>query len=394
MKRIAAFLCAFILLLGLVPTAGAVEQAGIRFYDESAGCYGPVTPSDLVSVVFDGERLALDVPAVTRVMEGNDARTMVPVAPIALALGAQVLWVEETRQVILLRGEDTIVLTLGSPTATVNGEAFSLPGGVSADIAKYDGVERTMVPLLFVSQQLHASVGWDGETFTASVSSAESETPSESETPVETETPSESEPPAETEPPADPEPTPPPAPTLVGYSVTLDAGHGGWSSGAVYEDIMEKDIDLAVTLRTAQLLREMGCDVVMVREDDSFMDIHDRASFANEAGTDIFVSIHANANPNSSIEGIYTYYYPTSRKGKVLAQCVQSAAAAASGAKDRGLMTDDLVVIRETKMPAVLVELGFMTCHEELMRLADPAYQQKLAQGIAAGVEDYLLNHQ
>lgn len=385
MKRLAAFLCAFTLLLGLVPAAGAVEQAGIRFYDESARCYGPVTASDLVSVVFDGEKLNLDVPAVTRVMEGNDARTMVPVAPIALALGAQVLWVEENRQVILLRGEDTIVLTLGSPTATVNGESFSLPGGVSADIAKYEGVERTMVPLLFVSQQLHASVGWDGETFTASVNSAPAEDapPAESEPPVETEAP------AENETPVDPEITP----TLVGYSVTLDAGHGGWSSGAVYEDIMEKDIDLAVALRTEQILKEMGCEVYMIRTDDTFVDIHDRASMANKKDTDIFVSIHSNAYPEDlSVQGTLTYFCPGSSRGKTLAQCVQTAVSAAAGSQDRGVAKDELVVVKETKMPAVLVELGFMTNHEELMRLADPVYQQKLAKGIAAGVEDYLLN--
>ena len=174
MKKTAALICALLLIFGMLPAAGAVGQAGIRFYDEANGLYGPVTQASLVSVVLDGEELTLDVPAVTR-----SDRTMVPVAPIALALGAQVLWVEENRQVILFQGEDTIVLTLGSPMATVNGELVPLPDGVSADIAEYGGVERTMVPLLFVSQQLHASVGWDGDTYTVMVDTA----PAPEETP-------------------------------------------------------------------------------------------------------------------------------------------------------------------------------------------------------------------
>lgn len=395
MKKTVAFFCALLLMFSAIPAARAEDRAGIRFFDEAAGLYGPVTQASMVSVVLDGEELELDVPAVTR-----SDRTMVPVAPIALALGAQVLWVEENRQVILFQGEDTIVLTLGSPMATVNGELVPLPDGVSADIAEYGGVERTMVPLLFVSQQLHASVGWDGETYTVLVDTA---TPPETEPPAETETPAETEPPIETEPsentpdaeePQEPQPTPsaPVQKTLTGYTVTLDAGHGGWSSGAVYEDIMEKDINLAVALRAERILKEMGCEVYMMRTDDTFVDIHDRASLANKRGTDIFVSVHSNANPDTRIQGTYTYYCPGSRRGKTLAQCLQTAVSAAAGSRDRGVMQDELVVVKETSMPAALVELGFMTNHEELMKLADPVYQEKLAQGIAAGIEDYLLN--
>lgn len=397
MKKTAALICALLLMFGMLPAAGAVDRAGIRFYDEANGLYGPVTQASLVSVVLDGEELTLDVPAVTR-----SDRTMVPVAPIALALGAQVLWVEENRQVILFQGEDTIVLTLGSPVATVNGELVPLPDGVSADIAEYGGVERTMVPLLFVSQQLHASVGWDGDTYTVMVDTAPApeETPEPETTPGPEATPEPEvtaapEDPAEPETPPASEVTPPPEiqKTLTGYTVTLDAGHGGWSSGAVYEDIMEKDIDLAVALRAERILKEMGCEVYMIRTDDTFVDIHDRASMANKKDTDIFVSVHSNAFPsNANIHGTLTYYCPGSSRGKTLAQCLQTAVSASAGSQDRGIAQDELVVVKETSMPAALVELGFMTNHEELMKLADPVYQEKLAQGIAAGIEDYLLN--
>ncbi|MFQ7854719.1 MAG: copper amine oxidase N-terminal domain-containing protein [Flavonifractor plautii] len=77
----------------------------------------------------------------------------------------------ETRQVILLREESTIVLTLGSATALVNGQAMELPGGVPAGVVKWEGRESTMVPLRFVSEQLGATVDWDNDTFTAILTS-------------------------------------------------------------------------------------------------------------------------------------------------------------------------------------------------------------------------------
>ena len=151
--------------------------------------------------------------------------------------------------------------------------------------------------------------------------------------------------------------------------------------------------NLAVALRAERILKEMGCEVYMIRTDDTFVDIHDRASMANKKDTDIFVSVHSNAFPsNANVHGTLTYYCPGSRRGKTLAQCLQTAVSASAGSQDRGIAQDELVVVKETSMPAALVELGFMTNHEELMRLADPVYQEKLAQGIAAGIEDYLLN--
>ncbi|UQT47272.1 copper amine oxidase N-terminal domain-containing protein [Flavonifractor plautii] len=102
---------------------------------------------------------------------GQNGRTLVPVRLIAERLGASVTWVPETRQVILLREESTIVLTLGSATALVNGQAMELPGGVPAGVVKWEGRESTMVPLRFVSEQLGATVDWDNDTFTAILTS-------------------------------------------------------------------------------------------------------------------------------------------------------------------------------------------------------------------------------
>ena len=153
----------------------------------------------------------------------------------------------------------------------------------------------------------------------------------------------------------------------------------------------EKDLTLPVTLRAAQLLREKGFNVVLTRSEDVYVDLYDRCDIANNAGGDIFVSIHANASEtNLDFQGTFTYSYPKSREGERLAGYVQKAVVEEIGSVDRGLLTNDYVVLRETTMPAVLLEMGFMSCHEELERLVQPEYREKVAQGVAKGVEQYL----
>ena len=354
MKKLTAILCALALLLGPVSAAETTHpgRVSVKIYDEETREYGPMTSANGVRVILDGEELELDVPAFIRTGDGHGTRTMVPVRAIAEALGADVEWLEEARQVLITKGDDRLLLTLGSGMAQVNGEEVPLPNSVPAIMVASDRGVRTMVPLRFVSEQLHAQVDWDNATRTASVTTV--------------------------------------GQPLAGYSVTLDAGHGGIYSGAYYEKIMEKDLTLAITLRVAELLEEKGCRVVLTRSTDQTVDLYDRCDIANEAGTDIFVSIHANASETSStFQGTYTYSYRNSVKGAELAQIIQDATVASAGSIDRGILTANFVVLRETWMPAVLVETGFMTCHEELMRLRDPDYQEKLAQGIAQGVENY-----
>ena len=357
MKKLTALLCALVLLMSAASAALSEAPGGVpvQIYDEEAGAYGPETLAAGVRVTLDGAELELDVPAFIRTVDGYDTRTMVPVRAIAEGLGAQVEWLEG-RQVLITRADDQILLTLGSSTALVNGEEVELPGGVPATMVASDRGTRTMVPLRFVSEQLHAQVGWEGATMTASIVTV--------------------------------------AQPLAGYSVTLDAGHGGIYSGAYYERIMEKELTLDITLRVARLLEERGCRVVLTRWGDQTVDLYDRCDIANAAHTDIFVSIHANASVTSStFQGTYTYSYPGSVKGAQLAQALQDATVAAAGSIDRGILTANFVVLRETWMPAALVETGFMTCHEELMRLGDPDYRGKLAQGIAQGVEDYFMTY-
>lgn len=174
-------------------------------------------------------------------------------------------------------------------------------------------------------------------------------------------------------------------------TVILDAGHGGNDPGATVDGVYEKDINLAIALLVKEQLDASGeITVMLTRSDDIFVSLTDRAAYANERDADLFISIHANAlEDNDSFSGIYTFWHPQKRSDQKLAKTIQVAASEASGGIDRGVRSEDFVVLRETDMPAVLVEIGFMTCPDELALLTDAGYQVKLARGIAQGILNY-----
>lgn len=171
------------------------------------------------------------------------------------------------------------------------------------------------------------------------------------------------------------------------FHVVLDPGHGGEDPGAVAGEIYEKDINLAIALLVRNnLAGQDGIVVSMTRDDDSFLPLTDRTEFANKIDADLYVSIHANALEDETYAGLFTFYHINKRSSKKPAEFIQNAASAATGAINRGVRTENYVVLRETDMPAVLVETGFMTCPEELALLIDAEYQAKMAKGIADGI--------
>ncbi|MCM1058499.1 MAG: N-acetylmuramoyl-L-alanine amidase [Firmicutes bacterium] len=175
--------------------------------------------------------------------------------------------------------------------------------------------------------------------------------------------------------------------------VVLDPGHGGDDEGCMREDALEKEINLEIALRTADKLREMGFEVVLTREDDdSDPTLEERVSIAEDAKADIYVSIHQNAceEKESSAVGIETWYCGEKEDSRRLARLVHTGVQKETAAKERLLQeTEELYVIRETSMPACLIETGFLSNREERKLLCDPGYQDKIAAGIAAGVNYY-----
>ena len=173
--------------------------------------------------------------------------------------------------------------------------------------------------------------------------------------------------------------------------VVLDAGHGGTDPGAIQGDAVEKEITLEITKRTKELLEDSGYKVGMTREEDNRVELGDRAAFANKRNAEVFVSIHCNASENHKGNGIETFY--AEQKGsedQLLAEMIQSAVMEQTDAFDRGIKAADYMVIVRTTMPAVLIEVGFLTDEVEKDMLQDKEYQQKLAKGIAEGIRRYL----
>ena len=188
----------------------------------------------------------------------------------------------------------------------------------------------------------------------------------------------------------------------------LDPGHGGWESGASYSSVMEKNINLAVSNKVKANLEALGFTVIMSRTTDTYVGLLERSEEANASGADIFVSIHHNAMPsNATVTGIETYYYqydsdyppvineemhndPTRiLESAQLASAIQNSLVVNTGAIDRGVRRNTFAVLRETAIPAVLLELGYMSSPTELAKLTTTAYQTTLAKAITAGIVAY-----
>ena len=130
----------------------------------------------------------------------------------------------------------------------------------------------------------------------------------------------------------------------------------------------------------------------MTRERDNYVQLYDRAAIANQLNADLFISIHANAARNTAAKGVETLYAPdASRNNLSFAKVIQSGLLLGTGGVDRGVVSrPELVVIRETKMDAVLVEIGFLTNEDDYIKLKTNSYLEKAADGIFNGVLQYL----
>lgn len=170
----------------------------------------------------------------------------------------------------------------------------------------------------------------------------------------------------------------------LGITVVLDAGHGGAQPGCVIGDLQEKEISMAITQRLKTRLEQMGFDVVLTRGDDMDVGLSERAQIANQAEGDCFVSIHCNSYVDDSISGLECYYY-RSEAGAQLAEAIATATEA-SEIDTRESKEGNFQVLREADMPAVLIEVGYMTNPAELELLASEEYQQTLASAIAEGI--------
>lgn len=173
--------------------------------------------------------------------------------------------------------------------------------------------------------------------------------------------------------------------------IFIDAGHGGKDTGANNNNLHEKDIALKLALKLNDLLKKSGLQTALSRSTDVFVPLIERAKKANEFNADIFVSIHLNAAVDKAASGIETLVYQNKGINNQLTTNIQDELINATCAKNRGIKErPDLVVLNSTKMPAVLVETGFISNDKEKNLLSMDVYQNKIAQAIANGIFKYL----
>lgn len=170
--------------------------------------------------------------------------------------------------------------------------------------------------------------------------------------------------------------------------IIVDAGHGGADAGAVNGQKYEKDATLIMAKKVTNRLRNAGFEVVMTRNDDRALTLQRRCDVSNQHGGDAFISIHCNSATNKNASGVETWRY--SKVGaltKALAANVQAAMIAASGARDRGVKENAFYVLKNTKAPAVLLEIGFISNDAEAEKIFSTEYQNLMADAIVEGVK-------
>ncbi|MCG6133242.1 MAG: N-acetylmuramoyl-L-alanine amidase [Nostoc sp. LLA-1] len=195
------------------------------------------------------------------------------------------------------------------------------------------------------------------------------------------------------DPAAPPRPTPQPTPRPAPRSrvvVMIDPGHGGRDPGAIgIGGLQEKAVVLSVSKKVAEILQKNGVQAVMTRDSDYFVSLPGRVNLAKQANADLFVSIHANAISMSrpDVNGLETYYF---QSGQSLAQSIHRSILQNVTIRDRGVRRARFYVLRQSAMPSVLVELGFVTGREDAARLRTTAHQNQMAEAIAKGILQHI----
>ena len=161
--------------------------------------------------------------------------------------------------------------------------------------------------------------------------------------------------------------------------------------------VAEKDVNLDEALRLAQLLRAAGLEVVMTRSTDVYVSLDERSDVARRTGADIFLSVHNNGNRDARVRGTEVYHQQGSDLGAALARRVLAGIVARASTSARGAFTragrqgdDYYAVLRNTPVPALIIEGAYLSNPVEARLLADPVFRQRLADGIAAGVLDQM----
>ncbi|WP_110926038.1 N-acetylmuramoyl-L-alanine amidase CwlD [Bacillus massiliglaciei] len=192
---------------------------------------------------------------------------------------------------------------------------------------------------------------------------------------------------------------------LSGKIIVIDPGHGGMDGGANVQDIMEKDISLAVSLKIRDYLQEQGALVILTRETDRDLadgdegsvrqrkqeDLRKRAEIINDSEADLFLSIHLNAFPSSSSKGAQTFYTKRFEENEQLSKFIQAEIIRnLENTSREAKQIQNIYLMEHAKKPGALVEIGFLSNAAERERLKSEKYQDSIAASVYKGVLRYL----
>jgi len=179
--------------------------------------------------------------------------------------------------------------------------------------------------------------------------------------------------------------------TLAGRTVVIDPGHGGHDPGAIgITGLQEAQVNMKLARLLAARLDAEGVRVVLTRTDDVYVPLEERAEVANRVGADLFISIHNNSCPRDCVgTGTETYYLPTRWENEVAAAALQDELVRAAGLPDRGIKRRNLAVLRHSQVPAVLVEVAFLSSPHEEQLLRSDAFLNRAADGMMQGIRRF-----
>jgi N-acetylmuramoyl-L-alanine amidase len=170
-------------------------------------------------------------------------------------------------------------------------------------------------------------------------------------------------------------------------TVVIDPGHGGHDNGGQWGKVYEKHLALDTATRLEATLKRMGYQTVMTRRSDYFISLPQRVSTGNRYKNAIFVSIHYNYTWKEHVSGLETFYY--TREGQRLARYVQSSLVRLTRTVDRSAKFSRFYVLRNSTLPAILVEGGFVSNEAERNRMKSAYFRESIARGIAEGIQRY-----
>lgn len=310
-----------------------------------------------IGLYVDGRRVNPETPPIL-----INGRLLYPARTAFSKMYACLYWFKDEQRIRMQKDSTIIDMNVGSTEVLVDGEPASI------DVPPMLVGETVMVPVRFVAETFSRNVTWDGDTRQVYVGEKPLTAHREPER-VKVQQISRKD--------------------GRKFKVMIDPGHGGRDPGARAYGVCEKDLNLDISLRLEKILKQKGISTYMTRRSDTYPSLYYRAYLANSINADLFLSIHNNAG-YSRYHGSMALYCPSrTRKfsGRDFAAIVQNELVKALGSRNIGIRPrHELVVLRETDMPAAIAEVGFMTNRSEILKLNSESYRQKAAQALADAV--------